>query len=259
MTDPIEDYLSEVGRTLRVDTERKNRILDELRAHLVEKVADERRAAPDEAPDATTRRVLADFGNPRELALAYGADGPVLKNAAGEVVLRLGQAFGRGARAVGRASIPVIKWTGIAIGCVVVLALALGVWAWYEVVPVAEDRVREWSPYPVFEHAEECASIAACSATPTTQSFYVHGDAKDVRMWVSGDHASSGTAGSVQLTVRDPGENTKYDRTFSATQGGHIRDEVVWDLREGEWTVTWKYTAFVGEFEVEIATTGLPR
>lgn len=258
MTGIIEDYLREVESSLRVDRARRQQIVDELRAHLHEQAADLRRQRPELPETDVAREVLASFGNPRDLALAYEPEGAaVLRNRAGEVVLRLGDAFGRGARAAARGTGVVLKWFAVAVSALLVLAVGLGVWAFYEVRPVVETLVEQ--SMPAYVYREECGGTPCSGALPGDR-FYVAPDAKQVRLDVDvhppWDGSANGT-GAVRVWVVDPAGATVYDRTFAVRPDGSASHEMRLAPVEGNWTIAYEYDGFRGVVQVEAYATSL--
>lgn len=258
MTGIIEDYLREVEASLRVDRARKRQIVDELRAHLREKAADLQRQRPGAPRGDVEREVLADFGNPRDLALAYEPEGmAVLRNRAGDVVLRLGDAVGRGARAAARGTGVVVKWFAVAASALLVVAIGLGVWAFYEVRPVVQALVDEGMP--AYQYYEECRG-APCDAAMPGDRFHVDAGSRLVRFDVDvhppwGD--ASNASGTVRVWVLDPRGEAVYDRTFALSPGSAAGHEMRLSPVEGNWTVGYSYEGFRGVVRVEAHVTSL--
>lgn len=248
MSSLIEDYLREVASALRVDAARKKQIVDELRAHLTEQAADLEQTRPGASRADVEREVLARFGNPRDLALAYEPEGAaVLRNQAGEVVLRLGTAVGRGARATARGASVVLKWFAVAVSALLVLTVALGVWGFYEVRPVIEALVEQ--SLPAYEHLKSCAP-SPCDGNVTGDPFFVANDTKSVRLVIrstTGPPPPGGMdAGSVRVVVADAAGTIVLDRTFTAQDGIETRLAP----SEGNWTVSYDYRGFQGDIHV---------
>lgn len=255
MTSILDDYLREVEATLRVEPERKRQIVDELRSHLAEKVEELRRGQPERGLAEIEREVVNDFGSPRELALAYHPEGPVLQNSAGDVVLRLGQAVGRGTvavgRAVGRGTGLFLKWLAIAVAALLVIAIGLGIWAFYELRPVAEAIADQ--SQPIYSYYEGCEGTP-CNGAFGNESFYVVPEARavhfDIRVghpWEDGPNAT----GSVHVTVRDPSGEIKYDRLVMMNNETSFHQELRWAGTAGNWTVAYEFTEFLGVIDVE--------
>ena len=248
MTDLIEDYLRRVEGSLRADPERRRAIVAELRSHLEERVADVRARDAGRDPADVVREVLRDFGDPVMLALSYdpSARGPaVLKAPSGEVVLSIG-------RAVGRGTGKVLKFVAIAVGFLLVLGTGLGIWAFYEVKPIVEANV----PYPVYDRSEHC-DATGCTGGPTSQTFHIYPEAREVRMDLAVDHKDA-TSGTVTLRIEDPDGKVKYDRTFTAGTTRHAHEDTQWAPVRGDWKVTVTLTAFKGTLDINIFAIGLP-
>lgn len=256
MTRLIDDYLQRVGEGLRVDRPRKQQILDELRGHLEEKAREVQAAQPDLPREEVERRVLADFGNPHDLALAYEPEGvAVLTNAAGVVVLRLGEAVGRGARVVGRGTGRLLKGVAIALAFLLVLGIGLGIWAFYEVRPLALAIAEE--AQPVYSYHESCPETP-CNGSAGADVFYVKPEAARVRLdidvgsaWHPRGAERLPAQGNVTVTVTDPAGEVRLDRTFSLSNGTHASHEAVWAATAGNWTIAYRFEAFRGQVDLE--------
>lgn len=248
MSKVIDEYLAEVGRSVRVEPARRRAIVAELRAHLVDKMRDEKRRFPARSDDEIARAVVADFGDPRELAVAYDGSGAALvqRVSTGEVVLRVGRAAGRGMKAVA-------KWFAIVVACLLVLAIALGGWVYYEVKPI----VAENTPYPIYSTSKSC-KISDCASLSEAQRFHVHENAREVRMSLKVD-AEKGL-GNVNIVVKDPAGRVKYDQSFasSGTSAQRTTEHLTWGPEPGEWSIAYRYMAFQGNVSVEIFAVGLP-
>lgn len=264
MTTIIENYLREVEASLRVDAARKRQIVDELRTHLTEKVADMQAAQPDRSVFEIEQEILREFGNPRDLALAYEPEGTtVLTNAAGDIVLRVGKAVGRGAVAVGRNTGTFLKWTAVALGILLVISLGVGAWAYYEVKPYIPAMIE--SSDPVYEYYERCAATP-CNGVLPADTFYVRPSAQTVKFQLSvysvhpqdGDDDRHVGNGTLRLVVSDAEGVARLDRVLNLTNEGYLHHEVSWASAEGNWTVAYEYTDFVGAIDVQAYAITMP-
>lgn len=255
MGDTIEHYLREVGAGLRVDDARKRPILDELRAHLYEKVHDLARADPSRDRDELERQVVADFGDARDLALGYTPEPALVRRTTGEVVLEVGRAVGRGTekalRATGRGLGVFVKWLAIALAVMLVLTVGVGVWAFYEIKPLVEKN----APVPVFERHDACS--AACNHSVDALTFYVHPEAREVRFDLDVSHAKNST-GVVVVRVQDPNGTLVFDEAFPANGTSHASVHQTWGPQAGDWRVSLEYVSFRGYVDAEAWTVGLP-
>lgn len=275
MTTLIEDYLREVEASLRVDAARKRQIVDELRTHLTEKVADMQATMPERSVFEIEQEILREFGNPRDLALAYEPEGTaVLTNAAGNIVLRVGKAVGRGARVVGRSTGTFLKWTAVALAVLLVISLGVGAWAYYEMKPYIPALID--SNDPVYEYYEIC-SATPCNGAAPADTFYIHPEAQSVRfdldvhpVRVSDERADNmSTNGTVRIVVADPDGGVRYNRTFElaplrasehryASSGGASYQEMSWAAVPGNWTVSYEFHDFVGSVSMTTYAVSLP-
>lgn len=244
MSDIIDDYLQEVRRSLEAGPREKRQILRELRSHAEDRVDDLRSRDPDLGREEAAQQVLRDLGSPRDLALSYGPEGKELKNDRGETLFRIGRAAAEGTKTVAKA-------VGIVLAVLLVVALVVGAWAWYEVVPEAKT----YAPYEVYDHSRNCQNNRCSSSA--TDTFSVHEDARDVKFEVSVLYGSS-NLGQVDIQVTDPSGNTRMDRTYSGSNGDSQSDDWTWGPEQGEWTVQVDYTAFQGTFSAHGWTIGAP-
>lgn len=258
MSDIVENYLQRLHARLRGDAEQKTAIVNELRAHIEEKIADSWRERPELTREEVAREVLNDLGDADTLAVAYSPQGMELRDRAGEVVVSVGRAVGRGAVAVGRGAVPVVKWLAISLAAFIVLAVGVGIWAFYEVRPYVEDLVEKNAPYPLYSLS--CAS-QGCSADPAGQAFFVHPDAREVRLDVSlWDDRDDRGNGSVHVTLLEPDGMARFDRTFTAHDDGYSGEEVTFAAVPGDWTVRVDFgPTFQGRLDVEVYAIGLPK
>lgn len=263
MTTLIDDYLREVETSLRTDTRRKRHIIDELRSHLADKVDDLQRAQPDRPRADLEREVLHEFGSARDLALGYEAEGtPVLRNEAGEIVLRLGKAVGRGAAAVGRGTGRVLKWMAISLAALLVLAVGVGAWAFYEVKPYIPAIIE--SQEPVYRYHERCVDTP-CSGAAPGDVFYVRPEVKTVRFDLN-LHATRSVEdwetplgnGTVHVSVSDPNGTLRFDRTFNVSSEGGLKQEMSWAATPGNWTVQYRFDGFQGTLDVATYAVAFP-
>jgi hypothetical protein len=250
----IEDYLREVDATLQVDAARKRAIVDEMRAHLREKVDDLARDEPARPREDIERQVVGDFGNPRDLALAYGSDGTVVNRTTGEVVLEVGRAVGRGTgrvlRGAGRGLGTFLKWAAVAVAILLVLSIGVGVWAFYELKPLVEKN----APVPVLEFHETCREI--CNYTLDSLVFLVHDGTREVRFDLDVRHAANST-GVVTVRVANP-NGTAFEQAFPADGTRDADMHQTFAPLPGEWRVTVEFVGFTGRVALDAWTVGLP-
>ena len=258
----IDNYLREVEASLRADPARKRHIVEELRAHLHEKVADLQRAHPERSREDVEREVLHDIGSARDLALGYEPEGTeVLRNRAGDTVLRLGQAVGRGAKAAGRGAGKVLKVVAITLAVVLVVAMGVGAWAFYEFKPQLLAMANDASP--VYSYSETCRG-APCDGSIPTATFHVHDDARQVRfemdLWPtysSGGRTQIG-GGGVSISVSDPNGGVAFERTLNMTNATRVHHDLTWAAVPGNWTIAVQYDQFVGEVHLHARTWSAP-
>ncbi|HVM45418.1 MAG TPA: hypothetical protein VM582_05730, partial [Candidatus Thermoplasmatota archaeon] len=208
--------------------------------------------------------VLREFGNPRDLALAYDADGiAILRSGAGDIVLRVGQAVGRGAAAVGRGTGRVLKWMALSLAALLVVALGVGAWAYYEVKPYIPAMIE--SAEPVYQYFERCGQTP-CTGSPPADVFYVRPEATTVRLdlhvysWHGdrGDWDRHVGNGSVRVQVVDPLGDVRFDREFNLSDEARMRHELSWAAEPGNWSISYAFADFVGAVDVQTYAIALP-
>lgn len=263
MTRLIDDYLRDVENSLRVDAHRRRQIVDELRSHLTEKADELAGEDPLRSRFDIEQDVLRQFGNPRDLALAYEPEGAaVLTNAAGDIVLRLGKAVGRGAAAVGRSTGTFLKWTAVALGVLLILSIGVGAWAYYEVKPYIPSIIEQSEP--TYQYYERCADTP-CSGAPPPDTFFVRPDAQSVRFDLntysvrsSNDRDLRLGNGTLHVVVTDPLGNVRFDRSFNMTDDASVHQEVSWAAEAGNWTIAYRFDGFLGAIDVQTYALGFP-
>jgi len=259
----IDDYLREVETSLRVDASRKRQIVDELRTHLAEKVEDVAQGDPSRPLAAVEQEVLREFGNPRDLALAYEPEGAaVLTNSAGDIVLRLGKAVGRGARVVGRSTGTALKWIAIGLAALLAVSLGVGAWAYYEVKPFIPAIIEQSEP--TYQYFERCAQTP-CNGAPPPDTFFVRPEAKTVRLDLnaysvhpSDDRSEHVANGTVRVRVTDPAGEVRFDRPINMSGDAATYYETSWSAIPGNWSVAYDFDGFVGAIDVETYAIAFP-
>lgn len=262
MTNLIEDYLRQVEASLRAESPRRRQIVDELRSHLRDKVGDLQRERPDRPVEEVEREVLNGLGSARDLALAYEPEGvAVLKNKAGDTVVRVGSAVGRGARAVGRGTGRALRWLAIAVAFLLVLGTGVAIWAYYEFKPYITALAEESDP--VYDHAETCSGTP-CSGVIPGDTFFVGAHAAEVKLdldiwpeWDGRDHRYVG-GGSVTLRVLDPSGVARFNDTFHMTNATEVSKRTTWAAVAGNWTVEYELRDFVGALDLEMYAVAKP-
>lgn len=259
----IDDYLREVETSLRVDAARKRQIVDELRTHLAEKVEEVARAEPGRTIPEIEQEVLREFGNARDLALAYEPEGAiVLTNAAGDIVLRVDRAVGRGARVAGRGAGKALKWLAISLAALLVIALGAGAWAYYEIKPYIPAIIEQSEP--TYQYFETCGPTP-CSGEAAADVFYVRPESTSVRLNLNAYYAHDPDDwderlgnGSVRVVVTDPEGTMRLDRTFDMSAEGRAYYETTWVSAPGNWSIAYTFDAFVGRIDVNAYAIGFP-
>jgi hypothetical protein len=247
VTDVIRDYLKAVGHRMPMDAGAKEQVLRELRAHLLEKAADLARENPSLSREDVERRVVREFGDPDELAFAYGGGRAVVRSSKGEVVLRVGRALGRGTKAF-------LKWTAIAVAFLLVLGSALSYAVYQESKPYLQHQFYNEYATQVFYRVDSCGA-ERCNGLPSAETFGPPEGAKRIEARIMVSVAQAG--GSVRISVTDPAGATVYDRTFSATTSSTTsQEELVWTAVPGAWKVTTHHIGFSGTAMLDFYARG---
>ncbi len=249
----IDDYLQTVRRNLDLPMTRRDAIIDELRAHLDEAVQNEKAQDPGASDDDVQRRVLRDFGDPRQLAASYDEGTSTVATPRGRVALEV---TGSIARSTGKVlKFGILTILGIA-GVVLVVAAFLVVFLADDIRDFAETH----APEPVFDHERTCTS--PCNGALDSQSFFIHNNAREVRFefWISPDPDNEVAAqlASLHITVTDPSGDVRFDRTFTGTEG-HQHSHITWSPEAGDWSIEYEYQNWEGSLDTEVWTVGLGR
>lgn len=247
MTRIIDDYLREVETHLQVGPSQRERILDELRGHLFEKVEDLRNREPGLTAEDAERRAVNDFGGPHELALSFDVGGPTLETKTGRTVVRMGRAVGRG---TGR----ILKFIAVTVGVLLVLSIGVGIWAFYEVRPVIEEILARESTEDLYAFYKHCGGIV-CDEAPFTQSFFVPTTAREltahIYVYQPRDVEPHGT---LSIRVLDAEGNEQYNRLLAASDENH--ETLAWQTLPGTWKVQLDFNGFLGVVDFEVRAKG---
>lgn len=147
------------------------------------------------------------------------------------------------------------KWTGIVLASLIILTVAVAAWGYYDVYPREIEREREDGNWQAYYNSHAC-SATTCTATPVTETFFIHGNAKTVNLHLAGAQGSA--SGGLRITLTSPAGEAKYDRTFTGPAGQAFNDQATLAPVVGDWTVTYTYAAFYGSSMVRVTTIGRP-
>lgn len=249
MTDIIDGYLEEVTRSLRARPSEREKIERELRSHLLHQLSEYREQDPEASDEEIQRQVVQEFGNPRDLALAYTDEGAEIRDPAGETLLRIGRAVGRGTRTA-------LKWMGIGALALLLIVGSLGVWAFYEARPVILDIVSNYVENEAFNYQERCGP-SPCTVAPPTQTFHVPEGVREVKLDIDLlDTRRSELSGQAVVQLSDPNGEVVFQRVFDVD--GRTQASVATELAPvaGNWTIEMELSEFTGWFRVHIVTFG---
>jgi hypothetical protein len=240
----LDQYLNDVERHLRgLSSPQRQNVLREMRAHLQEEILRRREADPQLSLDEATLGATHAFGEPQEIGVSYGPHGGEVRNQAGEVLLRVAHATGRGLKATGRGLGRTLKWS-----LIVLLVLFLtGVTAGLVVLAIFQDDIREAFPRELYQRNDRYDN-----RTGTFEEVMVvpeHYRAIDIHLWVSRQGASSCAA----ITILSPSGKAVLDTGDGcSTTNRQVRVE-----ETGTYTITYRLETFTGS--VNLYATGFTR
>lgn len=244
MPNPIlDDYLDAVKRQLRhLPLREQRQVLAEIRAHLDEDIAHRQKEDKNLSRDEATLQATHDFGDPKDLGVAHGAQGGVVRKSTGEVLLHVAVLTGRG---VARTVRTTVKWTGIVLLVILGLATALaiaGAFVASDLLKEYKDEIVESVPRPIYSY-QATYDLEHVQATTRSDSFQVSSDARGFDLVI--DILPEG--GCLAMRVLAPDGTTAFDngQGCSATnQGLHFSDP-------GRWTISYTFVTFTGSVDVE--------
>jgi hypothetical protein len=209
-----------------------------MRSHLEEEIQRRRDEKARLTIHEATLQAIHAFGGPEEIGASFTPHGVEVRNRAGDVVLRVASAAGKGLRAAGRGIGRTVKWALIVFG---VLLLA-GVTAAVVVLVVFQDDLREAIPRPLYERSEGYTNRTATF----TDAVPVAANVKEVRINVNTRWYAADGCAAVSLIapsgvlVMDGGDGcAEIDRTITAYE-------------TGVYTFNYKLTRFTGRVHVEV-------
>ena len=117
----VEDYLLELRTRLSsIPLKDRDGVLAEVRAHLAANMEDHRRSDPSLSDDELALAATTAFGDPDEIAVAFGPQGGLVRKETGEVLVPAATVSGR----AGRKGRRKMKWAIIAGAILLIGALA---------------------------------------------------------------------------------------------------------------------------------------
>ena len=239
----LDDYLDALKLQLRhLPLSQQRQVLAEVRAHLEQdidgRLAEDKRLSKDEAALQATH----GFGDPKDIGVAYGANGGLVRKSTGEVLLHVAVLTGRG---VARTVRTTVKWTGIALLVILVLATAAAIAAAFiasDLIQEYKDEIVESIPRPVYGYQGNW-SLPDAQASMRTDTFQVSTDARgfDLRFDVQPTH------GCLQLVVTAPDGSVAYQ----SGQGCSAYTHQMHGAQQGSWRIQYTFLAFTGRVNAE--------
>ncbi|MGB0652237.1 MAG: HAAS signaling domain-containing protein [Thermoplasmatota archaeon] len=245
----IKDYLNEVARHLNIGGTERRRILDELQSHLTDQVEELAREEPATDRRELQRRVLRDFGDPRELALSYEPNQTVIRRSGGEVALRITQDVARGTGKV-------LKFTAIAALALIAIAMTAAVVLLLAYGDDIQEQAQVHGQERAYYDSRTCSD--PCQGSSSGGTFFVHEDVREVEFsYDLREHPDNTLLSSVKMTVTDPSGDVRFEQTF--TNQDVSWTSMTWGPETGDWRIDYEFTAWEGTIRVDVLTTGLPR
>lgn len=239
----LDDYLDAVKRQLRhLPLREQRQVLAEIRAHLDEGIAQRQKGDKALSRDEATLQATHDFGDPKDLGVAHGAQGGVVRKSTGEVLLHVAVLTGRG---VARTVRTTFKWLGITVLVLLTLGTAVAIAAAFiasDLLKEYKDEIVESVPRPIY-HYEASYDLEHVQATTRSDSFQVSSDARGFDLAI--DIQPEGGCLAIQVTAPDGSAAFDNGQGCSATnQGLHFSDP-------GRWTIRYTFVTFTGSVDVE--------
>jgi hypothetical protein len=141
----LDDYVDALKPHLRqLSLAEQRQVLRQVRDHLEEDIRSRREADPKLSADEAAIQATAAFGDPQDIGVAYGSGGGVVRKSTGEVLLHVAVLGGRGvARTVGKT----VRWTGIALGFLILVGAVVFVVLAVAYQPTVERGLEEVASY----------------------------------------------------------------------------------------------------------------
>lgn len=241
----VDDYLLELRTRLsELPFRDQDAVLGEVRAHLAADIEDRRRKAPKSSNDELALAATAAFGDPDEIAVAFGPQGGLVRKRTGEVLLRAAVLTGRAARATGRAAgrgaKSTLKWAGIVAAVLLGVGLVILVVVAFVGVQLAntyKEEIVESVPHPIYDYHSSWA-LSSPEAGPKQDSFSVPSDSREFRIAFTTTPQAGCVA--IQLTSPSGAVTAVNGNGCSAYSQASTFTEV------GTWKVQYTYVAFAG-------------
>lgn len=234
----LDDYLDDLKvQVRRLKLSEQRQVLAEIRSHLEEDIAERRKANKKLSVDEATLKATHAFGEPKDIGIAYGADGGVVRKSTGEVLLHVAVLTGRG---VARTVKGTVKLVGILLAAFVVIGLIIAGIAAFVLVEY-KDEIAESIPRPLYTYEKSWDPPFAQTSTQTG-SFQMSTDATGFDITFE----TSPQTGCVSITLFKPDNSVAY----SSGEGCSAINEHLHFSDLGQWRVQYAYAAFTGTVEV---------
>ena len=243
----LDDYLDALKPQLRhLPPAERRAVLAQVREHLEEDIRGRREEDKRLSLDEAALQATHGFGDPQDIAVAYGARGGVVRKSTGEVLLQVAVLTGRGvARTVGKT----VKWTAITLafllllGAVIFLALAI---VYQPTIDRSLDKATDHASRVLVERSE----IHDGDTATFTDSFSITEQTVTSDFQVRVVPAGS-TAGCVAIVITGPGSSKVYDSTGNC----EAQDFRTSFTQPGTYTIEYRLVAFTGTLSVSGTAT----
>jgi hypothetical protein len=234
----LKAYLAELRPqlgTLPPDDRRKT--LDEIREHLEQDMADRRKADKALSEDEAALQATHDFGDPKDIGVAYGNKGGVVRRSTGEVLLHVAVLTGRG---VARTVSGTLKVVGIIVLVLIGVGLVVAAIAAFVLVEY-KDEIAASVPRPIYSYDESWAAPDVQTGT-RSGTFQVSTDATGFDIGIE----ASPSTGCVTITLIAPDNTVAYN-------SGQACDDLQEHLhfsQQGSWRIQYAFGAYTGSISV---------
>ena len=245
MTHILDDYLDALKPHLRqLPLPEQRQVLGQVREHLEEDIRARRQADKKLSADEAALQATAAFGDPQDIGVAYRANGSggVVRKSTGEVLLHVAVLSGRGvARTVGKT----VKWTGIALGFLILLGAVVFVILAVAYQPTVEKGLEEAAKYRGRELLQR-SGVADHETSVFSDSFTIGAQTVSSDLIVQVVPTADPASGCMTIVITGPNAARHYDSTGNCDRQSFQGSFTT----PGTYTVEYRLVAFTGSYSV---------
>jgi hypothetical protein len=239
----LDDYLDDVKDQLKhLPATERSQVLRDVKDHLNQEIAALRKSNKGLSLDEATIKATHDFGDPRDLGVAYGSQGGVIRKSTGEVLLRVAVLASRG---VARTVRTTVKWTGIVLLVLLALTVAVGITAAFigaDLLKEYKDEIATSVPRPIYGYSESW-TLPDLQTTVRMDSFQVSTDARGFDLFFD----LRPETGCLGVVVTNPSGTVAYQNG----EGCDATSRQLHFAQQGTWSIQYTFAAFTGTAEAE--------